>query len=187
MTDEAPDRSFVATVSRAWRQFLTSLRATAQPPSAPAEKSLGPAEGRSEERSEIERLRQELERCQAERAKLASLYDEIASRYAALNFKAYKLSEDNFTWEVNASGLRASEAYLYRERDQLRVEIDILRRVVACCDSQTDLCRQFREEILRQAAEQKSRAEQTADEPAAGAAAVDGAQPAGDAAGSGEP
>jgi chromosome segregation ATPase len=164
--NDAQDRSNTL-LARAWHQLLSAVRASARQTasSPPSEESARSADIATTEPSEVERLRQELQQCQAEHAKLHALYDETASRYAALNFKAYKLSEDNFTWEVNASGLRASEAHLYRERDQLRVEIDILRRVIASCDSQTDLCRQFREEIVRASQEKGEHAQETPREP----------------------
>jgi hypothetical protein len=188
MPNEAGDRSFLAGAARAWRQWLGTrgVPRAADNPAPPQER--GPASGDEHAADpELARLRQELARCQEEREKLDALYDEVASRYAALNFKAYKLSEDNFTFETNATGLRAQNSFFLRERDQLRMEIGILRQVIASCDSQTDQCRQFREEILRQA---QAEAEGTEGKPRDGAAGPidsDSARPAAGAARRGEP
>ncbi len=62
--------------------------------------------------------------------KLLAFVNDISSRFAALNFKAYEMAEEIRNLEFRLSGTEASRRCIEWENDQLRREIMFLRKVL---------------------------------------------------------
>ena len=62
--------------------------------------------------------------------KLLALVNELSTRFAALNFKAYEMAEEIRNLEMRLSGTQASFRCLEWEDSQLRREIRFLRKVL---------------------------------------------------------
>lgn len=62
--------------------------------------------------------------------KLLAFVNDISSRFAALNFKAYEMGEEIRNLEMRLSGTEAFRRSLEWENDQLRREIMFLRKVL---------------------------------------------------------
>lgn len=62
--------------------------------------------------------------------KLLAFVNDISSRFAALNFKAYEMAEEMRNLEMRLSGTVASRRCIEWENDQLRREIMFLRKVL---------------------------------------------------------
>ncbi len=62
--------------------------------------------------------------------KLLAFVNDISSRFAALNFKAYEMAEEIRNLEMRLSGTEASRRCIEWENDQLRREIMFLRKVL---------------------------------------------------------
>ena len=62
--------------------------------------------------------------------KLIAVVNELSTRFAALNFKAYEMSEEIRTLEMQLSGTRAAHRCIEWENGQLRTEIQFLRKVL---------------------------------------------------------
>jgi chromosome segregation ATPase len=62
--------------------------------------------------------------------KLLAFVNDISSRFAALNFKAYEMREEIRNLEMRLSGTEAFRRGLEWENEQLRSEIMFLRKVL---------------------------------------------------------
>ena len=62
--------------------------------------------------------------------KLLAVVNELSTRFAAINFKAYEMSEEIRNLEMRLSGTEASYRCIEWENRQLRQEIRFLRKVL---------------------------------------------------------
>lgn len=62
--------------------------------------------------------------------KLLAVVNELSTRFAAINFKAYEMSEEIRNLEMRLSGTEASYRCIEWENSQLRQEIRFLRKAL---------------------------------------------------------
>jgi hypothetical protein len=65
-----------------------------------------------------------------ENGKFLVVVNELSTRFAALNFKAYEMAEKIRNLEMRLSGTQATLRCIEWENDQLRTEIRFLRKVL---------------------------------------------------------
>ncbi len=65
-----------------------------------------------------------------EKEKYLAVVNELSTRFAALNFKAYEMAEEIRNLEMRLSGTQATLRCIEWENDQLRTETRFLRKVL---------------------------------------------------------
>jgi predicted RNase H-like nuclease (RuvC/YqgF family) len=65
-----------------------------------------------------------------ENEKYIAVVNELSTRFAALNFKAYEMAEEIRNLEMRLSGTQATLRCIEWENDQLRAETRLLRKVL---------------------------------------------------------
>jgi hypothetical protein len=65
-----------------------------------------------------------------ENGKYLAVVNELSTRFAALNFKAYEMAEEIRNLEMRLSGTQATLRCIEWEKDQLYTEIRFLRKVL---------------------------------------------------------
>jgi len=65
-----------------------------------------------------------------ENGKFLAVVNELSTRFAALNFKAYEMAEEIRNLEMRLSGTQATLRCIEWEKDQLYTEIRFLRKVL---------------------------------------------------------
>jgi hypothetical protein len=66
-----------------------------------------------------------------EKEKHLAVVNELSTRFAALNFKAYEMAEEIRSLEMRLSGTQATLRCVEWEKDQLHTEIRFLRKVLS--------------------------------------------------------
>jgi len=72
----------------------------------------------------------EMDELRKHNEKLLAMVNELSTRFAAINFKAYEMSEEIRNLEMRLSGTEASYRCIEWENRQLRQEIRFLRKVL---------------------------------------------------------
>jgi len=72
----------------------------------------------------------EMERLRKDNEKLLAVINELSTRFAAINFKAYEMAEEIRNLEMRLSGTEASYRCIEWENGHLRAEVQFLRKVL---------------------------------------------------------
>ena len=71
-----------------------------------------------------------MDRLRKDNEKLLAVINELSTRFAAINFKAYEMGEEIRNLEMRLSGTEASYRCIEWENGHLRAEVQFLRKVL---------------------------------------------------------